>query len=181
VPNLSNSASWRGSKRQSKGSPRWASLRANKVLRNVKPSGHEKAAVTSKQRKIHLRRGYGTKLTRLLQTNAPGTTHQQECRKAPEVDCDVNKDPWKAAAEKLDDESKAGIASGKSLTQDDKIVDAVELSLRRIAQQREKHGENSWKYEEKDKTMQMLQSVMIFKGLVYAGLKFDPTGYGEQA
>lgn len=175
-------------KRQSKGSPRWASPRANKVLRNVKPSGHEKAAVTGKQRKIHLRLGYGTKktvgtmLTRLQQTNnAPGTTHQQESRKAPEVDCDVNKDPWKAAAEKLDDESKAGIASGKSFTQDHKIVDAVELSLRRITQQREEHGENCWKYKDKDKTMQMLQSVMIFKGLVDAGLKFDPTGYSEQA
>jgi hypothetical protein len=137
------------------------------------------AAVTGKQRKIHLRLGYGTKktvatmLTRLQQTNnAPGTTHQQESRKAPEVDCDVNKDPWKAAA---------GIASGKSLTQDHKIVDAVELSLRRITQQREEHDENCWKYKDKDKTMQMLQSVMIFKGLVDAGLKFDPTGYSEQA
>lgn len=29
--------------------------------------------------------------------------------------------------------------------------------------------------------MEMLQSMMIFKDLVDAGLKFDPTDYGEQA
>jgi hypothetical protein len=35
--------------------------KVDKVLRNVKPSGHEKTAVTGKQRKIHLWRGYGTR------------------------------------------------------------------------------------------------------------------------
>jgi hypothetical protein len=70
---------------------------------------------------------------RLLQTNAPGTTRQQESSNAPEVDCAVSKDLWKAAAEKLDDESEAGLTSGKSETKGKKIVDAVELSLRQIA------------------------------------------------
>jgi len=66
-------------------------------------------------------------LTRLLWTSDPGTTEQQESN-APVVDCDVNKDMWEAASEKLDDKSKSGLASGKSETKVDKIVDAVELS-----------------------------------------------------
>jgi hypothetical protein len=50
--------------------------------------------------------------------------------------------------------------------------------LQQITQQREEHGEKSWKY--KDKTTDMLGSVMTFKGLVDAGLKFDPMGYGKE-
>jgi hypothetical protein len=67
----------------------------------------------------------------------------------------------------------------KAKQKGDEIVDTVELSLRQITYQREEHGENSWKY--KEETMEIEQSVIIIKDLANAGLKFNPTGYGEGA
>lgn len=89
-------------------------------------------------------------LTRLLQTSVPGTTHNKNPMTLRKQICDTNKDLWKAAAEKPEDESKSNLASGKSGTKGDKVVDTAELLLRQITHRREEHGENSWTYKEKD-------------------------------
>jgi hypothetical protein len=93
-----------------------------------------------------------------------------------EVHCDITKDLWKAAADKLDEKSKSAIEN--SITGEEKIVEAVGISLQQITRQREEYGEKTWKY--KEKTIKILQSVMAFQSLVSAGLRFDATGYGEE-
>jgi hypothetical protein len=119
-----------------------------------------------------------TILKHFCQTKVTESTHKAESEQHQEDDCNVTKDLWAAAVEKLDEKSKSRLILDKTDPTEDKgVVDAVELSLWQITQQREEHGEKCWKY--KDKTTQMLQLVMNFKGLVDAGLKFDPTGYGK--
>lgn len=92
--------------------------------------------------------------------------------------CDPTKDLWRAAIEKLDEKylKKLQINGCEGQSPAD-IVDEIRLTLQHITRQREEHKQNSWKY--RDETNKMLESVMKYKGLVDAGLKFDPTGYGE--
>jgi hypothetical protein len=115
-------------------------------------------------------------LTCISQTNPIVSTHQQHSVRVLEVHCDITKDLWKAAADKLDEKSKSAIEN--SVTGDENIIEALEISLRQIIRQREEHNEQTRKHEEK--TIKMLQSVMAFQDLVSAGLIFDPTGYGEE-
>jgi hypothetical protein len=52
----------------------------------------------------------------------------------------------------------------------------VQLTLQHIIYDREEHAAKTWRY--RDKSNKMLKSVMNFKGLVDAGVKFDHSGYG---
>jgi hypothetical protein len=95
-------------------------------------------------------------------------------------ECDITKDLWKAAAEQLiakDPTAASRLMIDKDQFATAEMVEKVELSLKQVAQHREDSLKGSSKY--KDKTTSMLKSVLVYKGLVDAGLKFDATGYGE--
>lgn len=104
-------------------------------------------------------------LTCISQTNPILSTHQQHSVQVLEVHCDITKDLWKAAVDKLDAKSKSAIKN--SVTGDENINKAVEISLRQITRQREEHNEKTWKH--KEKAIKMLQSVMTFQDFVSAG------------
>jgi hypothetical protein len=123
------------------------------------------------------------------ETNFPGSSKAPQDGSTEETLSDEPKDLWREAFKKLQD-SKPDVARRLNTETNCSGRNQVEGIIRQVDLVKEKYEKNGWKYVRvkngqeveinvRDAAFKMLDGLIKFKSLVDAGLKFDPTGYGE--